>query len=166
MVAVTGLARGASNVPRCRYQDQDSDMTLAEGLAEYYRANERIVMRPDSLSAESRELFRSHDICHVIFGLGTDLADETMADTRTLLSCNVGFWRYARYLRTNPEAKALFMSLGYGTVLLSTLRTTPRILRAVAERFKIRSKWPWSPPQRFFDMRLSDLRKQYGIKVI
>jgi hypothetical protein len=30
------------------------------------------------LSDESAELFRSHDICHVIFGLDTTFADEAM----------------------------------------------------------------------------------------
>jgi len=36
-------------------------------------------------------LFRSHDICHVIFGLDTVLADEVMADLRTPLSRTSSF---------------------------------------------------------------------------
>lgn len=93
-----------------RYQDQDSTQTLREGLAEYYAANVGIVMRPDDLPPESVALFRSHDLCHVIFGLDTSLGDETLADTRTLLSCDVGARRYARYLTSDRTAKTLFKS--------------------------------------------------------
>ncbi len=46
---------------------------------------------PSALAPESAALFRRHDICHVIFGLDTTIADEAMADTRTMLSCDVGF---------------------------------------------------------------------------
>ena len=96
--------------PRARlgYQQQDSALTLAEGLEEYYIANVGTVTRPRDLPAESAGLFRSHDICHVIFGLDTRLSDEALADVRTLLSCDVGFRRYAAYLTQDKQAKALF----------------------------------------------------------
>jgi hypothetical protein len=71
---------------RCRYQNQDSDVTLAEAVAEYSAANTGRVLRPSDLSEESAELFRSHDMCHVIFGLDTTIANETIVDTRTLFS--------------------------------------------------------------------------------
>ena len=151
---------------RLEYQKQESAMTLAQGLEEYYRVNAGRVLRPDDLSEESRELFRSHDICHVIFGLDTTLDDETMADTRTLLSCDVGFRRYARYLATTPEAKALFKELGYGRAIWLTLRASPRILRAVFENFKMAKKWPWHPKPQDLDRSLGELRSEYGIQVI
>src|SRR5690242_5209262 len=91
-----------STVDRVRpvpaYCAQGSQQTLAEALDEYYRANADVVSRPASLPAESAALFRSHDVCHVIFGVDTTLADETIADTRTLLSCDVGWKRYSAYL--------------------------------------------------------------------
>jgi hypothetical protein len=65
------------------------------------------------LSEESAELFRSHDMCHVIFGRDTTFVDEAMVDARTLLSCDVGVRKYVRHLMTNPEAKAIFKEVGY-----------------------------------------------------
>jgi len=157
---------GASGHRRCTYQQQDCPMTLAEGLEEYYRANQGRVTRPDDLSQESRDLFRSHDMCHVIFGLDTTLADETMADMRTLISCDVGFRAYGRYLATNPDAKALFEELGYGRAVLATLIAVPRILRAVVENFRMTQKWPWKPPASYLGRSLSELRRAHGIRVI
>jgi hypothetical protein len=148
------------------YQEQDSPLTLAQGLAEYYRVNGGRVLPPETLSPESAALFRSHDICHVIFGLDTTMEDEAMADTRTLLSCDVGFARYSGYLATNKEAQAAFKEAGYGTVLWGTLKALPRIARAIRESFRMTKSWPWVPPESFKERTLSDLRREYGIRVI
>jgi hypothetical protein len=148
------------------YQEQDSRQTLADGLEEYYRGNEGVVARPASLPPESVALFRSHDLCHVIFGLGTTIADETMADTRALLSCDVGWKRYALYLRTDAQAKALFKEFGVRRAVLATLRSVPRIVRAFGEAHRMKKKWPWIPPPSHFTRTLDELRREYGIRII
>jgi hypothetical protein len=150
---------------RHRYQAQDSHQTLAEALEEYYRVNAGIVARPATLTSESAALFRSHDLCHVIFGLDTTLADETMADTRTLLSCDVGWRRYSNYIN-DPIAKAVFKELGLWRTIGVTLRTLPRMLRAVGEARRTNKKWPWEPPESYRSRTLADLRREYGIRVM
>ena len=160
------LKPAASRERRCDYQRQDSLLTLSEGLEEYYRANLGRVLRPDDLSRESRDLFRSHDMCHVIFGLDTTLDDEAMADTRTLLSCDVGFRTYARYLATNEDAKAIFKEVGYLRAIWGTILTLPRLLLAVVEGFRMTKKWRWTPTPADLERPLADLRREYGIRVI
>jgi hypothetical protein len=151
---------------RLAYQEQDSPLTLAQGLAEYYRVNGGRVLPPSSLPPQSAMLFQSHDICHVIFGLDTTLEDEAMADTRTLLSCDVGVARYSGYLATNADTQAIFKEIGYGVILWGTLKTVPRMARALREHFRMTKKWPWVPPEGFMERRLCDLRREYGIRVI
>ena len=154
------------SLARHTYQEQNSRQTLIEGLEEYYRANEGIVVRPATLPPQSMALFRSHDMCHVIFGLGTTIADETMADTRTLLSCDVGWKRYGGYLRTDAQAKALFKELGMRRAVLATLRSLPRIVRALGEARRMKKKWPWTAHEGLLDRRLTDIREEYGIRVL
>jgi ubiquinone biosynthesis protein Coq4 len=149
-----------------RYQDQDSRQTLREALAEYYDANVGIVTRPSDLPEESKALFRSHDICHVIFGLNTTLDDETLADTRTLFSCDVGVRRYLAYLSTDKQAKALFEELGLGRALRVTVKALPRIVRAAAAAFAMRKRWPWRPPESYMNRPIADLRREFGIRVL
>ena len=148
------------------YQCQDSAQTLAQGLEEYYAANVGIVTRPDELPPDSASLFRSHDICHVIFGLNTSIADEALVDTRTLVSCDVGIHRYLRYLRTNAEAQAVFKSIGYFKTSWITLLAGPRIVRASWSGFAMSRKWPWEPPRSYLDRSLGELRAAYGIRVV
>lgn len=152
--------------PTLAYQDQDSRQTLADGLAEYYAANRGRVTRPADLPPDSVALFRSHDMCHVIFGLDTSLADETLADTRTLFSCDVGMTRYVRYLRQDEQAKALFKELGWAKGVAITIACLPRILRAAVEARRMRRRWPWTPPDDYALRPLADLRREYGIRVI
>jgi hypothetical protein len=151
---------------RLAYQEQDSPLTLAQGLAEYYRANGGRVLPPSSLPPQSAALFKSHDICHVIFGLDTTLEDEAMADTRTLLSCDVGFARYSGYLATNADTQAIFKEIGYAAIMWGTLKTLPRLARAVREHFRMAKKWPWVPPEDYQQRTLAALRREYGIRVI
>jgi len=148
------------------YRCQDSALKLAEGLAEYYATNVGTVTRPADLPPESAALFRSHDICHVIFGLGTSLSDEALADIRTFLSCDVGLRRYLKYLRTNAEAQAIFAKLGHGRAAWITLLSLQRILRAIAASWSMRKKWPWVPPECFQQRSLADLRTEFGIRIV
>lgn len=149
-----------------RYQQQDSPQTLADGLEEYYAANVGKVVRPRDLPPESVALFRNHDMCHVVFGLNTTLDDEAMADVRTLLSCDVGWRAYARYLTSDPAAKAIFKELGYLKSVWVTILAVPRICRATIEAFRMRKRWPWTPPASFQERSLIDLREEFGIRLV
>jgi hypothetical protein len=77
-----------------RYQEQDSPMTLGEGLREYYAGHPGLV-QPDQMDADAAPFFRSHGTCHVLFGLDTTLVDESLADLWTIFGTDVGFRRYA-----------------------------------------------------------------------
>lgn len=151
---------------RLAYRRQDSEQTLAQALDEYYAANLGVVVRPRDLPPESVGLFRNHDICHVIFGLDTTLEDEAMADSRTLMSCDVGVRRYLAYLAQDRQAKAIFKAAGYGRTAWITLLTAPRICRAAVEAWRMKRRWPWTPPHSFQGRPLADLRREFGIRVI
>jgi hypothetical protein len=148
------------------YQAQESPLTLAEGLEEYYAANAGKVTRPRDLPAESADLFVSHDTCHVIFGLNTAPDDEAMADVRTMLSCDVGVRRYAAYLASDKQAQALFKEFDYLRSVWVTIAALPRIWRAVLEAWRMKRRWPWSPPESHQRRTLADLRREYGIRVV
>lgn len=164
MAALT--IRTGNFVRHLAYRQQDSRQTLAEALAEYYRANDGRVRPPESLAPDSAALFASHDTCHVIFGLDTTLVDEAMADTRTLLSCDVGARRYVTYLAMNKDSQAILKEVGLGNFVWGTVLAVPRICRAAAAAFRMTKKWPWVPPESYKARTLADLRREYGIRVI
>lgn len=150
---------------RARYQEEASRQTLSEALEEYYALNADKVRRPEDLPPESAALFRSHDICHVVFGLTTSMLDETLVDVRSVLATDVGLSRYTAYLSADPEAKAIFQALGWRRALALSIAVVPRAIRALAERLRMRKPWPWSPPPAFLRRPLGDLRAEFRIRV-
>jgi hypothetical protein len=160
------MRRSPKPKARLGYQQQDSAQTLAEGLAEYYAANAGRVTRPADLPPKSADLFRRHDTCHVIFGLDTSPEDETITDTRAMLSCDVGLRRYAGYLLSDPQAKAIFKEFGVLEAVWLTIRSVPRMGRAALEALKMTRRWPWNAPDGYQHRTLADLRREYGIRLI
>jgi len=76
--------------------------------------------RPGTLPEASAGRFACRDICHVISGLDTTLADEAMADPRTILFCNDG---------SNVTRKALFKETAYcQAVWITILEVCPKTL--------------------------------------
>lgn len=148
------------------YQQQDSPQTLAERLEEYYAANVGKVVRPSDLPPESVGLFRSHDMCQVVFWLNATLDDEALADARTLLSCDVGIRRYATYLAMDKQAQTLFRELGYLKSVWVTVLAVPRICLATVEAFRMKKRWPWAPPESFQSRPLANLRQEFGIRLV
>jgi hypothetical protein len=163
---IFGRKSGAFRGPRLGYQRQDSGQTLAEGLEEYYQANIGRVTRPGDLPPKSADLFRSHDLCHVIFGLNTAPDDEAMVDTRTMLSCDVGARGYVAYLIRDQQAKAIFKEFGYFRTVWVTVLAAPRLCRAIVQAARVKKRWPWIPPREFLERALADLRSEFGIRVI
>ena len=154
-----------STARRFRYQAQDCPLTLRQAADEYLQGHPE-VLHADKLSAESAALFRSHDICHVIFGLDTTVRDEVLADFWTVFGTDVGLRRYLRYLRETPEAKELFRAIGYGKAMLWTIRAAPQIGKVWLRSRRMSKKWPWLVPDSFLTRPLNTLRQDFSIRVI
>src|SRR6185369_6709371 len=87
------------NIKQCKYQLQDSEMTLREGIDEYHKANPHLLVT-SNLDAEAAEFFLNHDNIHVVFGCNTSLPHEFRADFWTIFGSDVGFLKYASYLKS------------------------------------------------------------------
>jgi hypothetical protein len=145
-----------------QYQRQDSELTLREGLAEYYEGH-RGLFRPSQLTEDSAGFFRSHDIAHVVFGLDTTLNDEALADAWTLLGTDVGLQRYVGYLRTSPETQQLMKQIGWARTALISLRVLPQLFTLWLHTRKMTRKWPWEFNEGFMDVPLRDIRRKFHI---
>jgi hypothetical protein len=160
--AVTALW---SSARRFRYQAQDCPLTLRQA-ADEYRQGHPDALQEDRLSGESTALFRSHDICHVIFGLETTVSDEVLADFWTIFGTDIGLRRYLRYLRETPEAKERFRAIGYGRSVLWTIRAVPQVVEAWLRSRQMSKKWPWLVPDSFWMRPLGTWRREFNIRII
>ena len=146
-----------------RYQHQDTSMTLREGVLEYYAANAELI-DPESGSEAAQELFRRHDVCHVLFGTDTSVVQEAMTDTWTMFGSDVGFYRYFEYLKA-PEVRGILDDLGYWRSFVESVKSIPACLRAIFRAQRMNKPWRWHGYDRYWDVPLAEIREEFGIEV-
>jgi hypothetical protein len=149
---------------RFSYQDQDCPLTLTEGMDEYVQGHPGL-LREAEMSPEAAKLFHGHDICHVLFGLDTTIADEALADMWGMFGTDVGVGRYLKYLQVN-EAQQIVKSIGWSVTIKESLRAMPRVLKAIAGSRSMRRKWPWENHEAYLNTPLADIRREFNIRVV
>jgi len=71
-----------------RYQEPDTNMTLQQGLDEYYKENPSFVNSEGFLGQDNATV-RAHDAGHVFFGLGCTSTEELLMETMTVFGCTI-----------------------------------------------------------------------------
>ena len=146
------------------YVKPDCRLTLREGLAEYHRSIEGLLSY-DDISPLAQQLFARHDIAHVVFGCDTSVSNEAMVDIWTMFGSDVGIVDYLRYLRTQ-EASNIIFEMGVWKMTVASLRAVPWMVRAYRAARRMHKRWPWADHERYLDMRLHDLRAEFGVTVV
>lgn len=145
-----------------RYEDQASTLTLAEGIAEYYRDNPGLV-RGTQLSVAAQEFFRCHDAVHVVFGCGTSLPDEAIVKMASMFGTTAGL-SVLRGYRLH-ESIEIYKQLRVTEVLLAIALSALIIPGTIYRCLRQRKRWPWDTFSSHMDTPLNDLRAEYGIRV-
>ena len=151
-----------------RYQNQHCEMSLREGVEEYYAYLEAIGRKRMVDRAGSR-LILEHDVTHVIFGMDTSLEQEAGLDTWVIFGCRYQ-WRYLRDYGRLPEIKALYKAL----VKEGGLRLFPKLYwkclglkwRIFRRSRRMTRKWPFQFPEEWLDHSIAALRAQHGIQIL
>ena len=150
------------------YQNQNCGLTLQEGLECYYNSfpKTKEIFKDNE---NSGTLLRDHDCTHVIFGLDISIEQESILDTWVLWGSK---WelKYLLGYQKIPEIKQLFKDLvkeiGYFG-LIKILWKLGGIKRKVIFRtLRMKKKWPFKMPEHYLAMKISDLRKIHGIKIL
>jgi ubiquinone biosynthesis protein Coq4 len=145
------------------YQSQESEQTLAEGIAEYYAANPGLADVRD-MSPAAREFFRCHDAAHVIFGCSTDLDDEAVVKIASVFGTTAGLHVLSGYRL--HESVQIYRRLRLRAILTTISRSVILVPRTLARCLRQRARWPWSGFERFLGVPLYGIRAEFGIRVV
>jgi hypothetical protein len=146
------------------YAQQRSQLTLREALAEYYRSNPGL-LDPDGMPDTVAQLFRQHDVGHVIFGCDTSLAGEVRTDMWTIFGASIGLRGYIEYLKY-PQVNDVLEGVGYWQITVASLRSLPDVGRIFLRSRKMTRPWPWEDYEPLLDQTLCELRDEYGVRVL
>ena len=150
------------------YQKQDCDLTLEEGLECYYRSfpDTTEIFKDDN---NSGTLLRDHDCTHVIFGLDISIEQESILDSWVVWGSK---WqlKYIWGYQSLPQIKQLYKDLykEFGVIgFIKIFWKLGAIKRKVMLRaLKMKKKWPFKMPEEYLKLKISDLRKEHGIKIL
>ena len=151
-----------------QYQHQECDLTLKEGLECYYKSfpTSKEVFKD---SPGSGYLLRDHDCTHVIFGLDISIDQEAILDTWVLWGCSFK-WKYLLGYSKLPEIKELnkklFKEFGVKGFLKLYWNNIGIKRKVIFRTFKMSKKWPFQVPEEYLNVKISKLRKIYGIDIL
>src|SRR3990172_8025890 len=144
------------------YAVQESPLTLAEGMAEYYGANPELAALR-SMSPEAQQFFRCHDVAHVVFGCGIDLDDEAVVKIASIFGTTAGLGVLEGYRL--HESVQIYERLSLRAMLRSIAHSIVIVPRTLFRCLRQRSRWPWAELERFLRVPLREIREEFGIQV-
>ncbi|MEM6990892.1 MAG: hypothetical protein AAF721_10355, partial [Myxococcota bacterium] len=165
--------RAAAQCSRCggrrprRARPRCDEMTVQEGLDEYFAANPGLTRFDPDSDDPAAELFLPHDVCHVLFGCGTSIAEEAMADTWTIFGSDVGLTRYVKMFRHVAEIdpKGVVQKLGIGRTTLHMFLAVVPSTQAWWRARSMTKRWAWDRYRESLDRSLGELRRAHGIRI-
>ena len=149
------------------YQKRNCELTLREGVSVYHSSfpNGKKIYKDKS----EKKIWRYHDATHVIFGMDVSLEEEAILDTWAIWGTDFTLIQALSYYKL-PELKELQDKLlsevkvsGFFKLYKNVFKTKVKVLRKV---WKMKKKWPYQFPNEFYDRKISDLRKEYGISIL
>ena len=156
------------------YQNEYCDITLREGIDEYrdyLKKNNRHVLGKNC-SEDEKLTILGHDATHVIFGLDTSLEEEAMLDCWVIFGGDVfkvikEYYKGSLDLKkTNEKVYDLVKEVGYLKYTYLYLRVIFQKWSKIFFRTRKMTKWSYFFPSDFLEKKISDLRKDFNIKIL
>lgn len=156
------------------YQEESCELTLKEGIEEYRQyliANDRHVLG-ENCSEDEKLTILGHDATHVIFGLDASLEEEAMLDCWVIFGGDVfkiikEFYKGSLDLNeTNEKVFSLAKEVGYLKFTYLYLRVIFQKWPKIFFRTRKMKKWSYFFSSNFLEMKVSDLRKDFNIKIL
>jgi hypothetical protein len=146
------------------YQRLETEMTLQQGLEEYYAS--RIDLKHGrGMSQAAIEFFRCHDTVHVVFGLNTELPSEAGIKMWSFFGTDVGLKRLYQGYRLG-ESKEIYTSLGFWQILDAGIRSLAIVPLVMLQCFRMNKRWSWSEFGDYLSTPLSSVREEFGITLV
>ncbi|AJI57370.1 hypothetical protein LA02_455 [Francisella philomiragia] len=151
------------------YLEQNCKLTLHESLEEYNKCYS--FLNSNDGHDEASKWFRNHDITHILFGtIPFEIRGEAINDSWTLVGTNVtlkGYKKFLSYVDYKTVINSYKRKYKYTVIIyLVTLSYIPICLLTIFRAYKMSKKWNWYNYDKYLNIPLSEIRKEFNIKVI
>ena len=145
------------------FQKATSEMTLKEGLSEYYGTQSGLISGR-GISETAREFFRCHDTAHVVFGCSTTLTNEAVVKMWSFFGTTSGLRLLQDY--RSPESKEIYQTISWREIPRTVWRSARSIPLVIIRCGRMKKRWPWHDFDDYLNTGLVDIRREFGIKIV
>jgi hypothetical protein len=115
-------------------------------------------------ASESAEFFRCHDVAHVVFGCGTTLTNEARVKIWSFFGTTAGLSLTRDY--RSPDSQEIYEQINWRDIPRTVIRSIVSVPRVLFRCLQMRKRWPWSEFEGYMDVRLDEIRREFGIRVV
>lgn len=147
------------------YSDKINNLSLKECLEIHYHLNPQFTRWDKYDALETRNLIKSHDISHIIFGCDTSYSGEYCVQTWAKLGANLNIPMRERikYI-TKKDLIQLILPpklISYSLTHISEFSNFKQQIRTQAQLMT--KKWEYFNEEKYMDKTIGEIRKEYNI---
>lgn len=154
----------SSELAKQDYRHPQSELTLQQGLRQYYEKNPGY-QDSEGFLGQSQAVIQAHDIIHVVFACGTASADELVIETWTFFGCRVPVQEYIKAGK-NGFINQVWNMFGPYRLVKRFILTFPRILHTLFNCIRLKRRWPHFEYEMYLPRTLTSIRAEFGIHVV
>ena len=145
---------------------EEGNITLRQGLEKFYKEHKsELSHNKEGIPSEVKSFFKSHDIAHVLFACDISLFGEGSVKVWTIFGTTLGFWRHIKaYKKAN--AFELARNFSFAHIVSNIFKFLISIPVLIIRSKKMHKPWPWTEFEPYLDTSISEIRKEFNIKVI
>jgi len=144
----------------------EDSITLREGLEKFHKEYEKhLSHNKKDTSREAQAFFKSHDIAHILFGCDISLFGEGSVKIWTIFGTTLGFWKHITGYKA-ANAFQLSKSFTFRHVVANIFKFLISIPILIIRAKRMYKPWPWANFESHLDSPISEIRKEFNIKVL
>lgn len=142
----------------------ENNITLKQGLESFRRKNAKYFTILN-LSEEGKLFLDGHDVAHVVFGCDVTMYGEGIVKIWTTFGTNLGFWEVTKGYN-NARAFSLARKFSIGHVFKNIFNLLAHIPLVIIRSKQMNKRWPFNEYQPYLDTPISEIRKEFNIRVL
>jgi ubiquinone biosynthesis protein Coq4 len=149
------------------YSDKINSMTLQEALDMHYAINPQFTPWDQFEEEVARNLIKSHDMSHVVFGADTSYMGELIVQSwnKYGANLNIPISEAPKYL-LNKHLRSLVLPtslIPFAVSHIGAIFHNRALVKSQAA--KMTKKWQYFQEDKYLNTTIGDIRKEYGIDV-
>jgi ubiquinone biosynthesis protein Coq4 len=150
------------------YTTTINNLTLTKALDEHYKINPQFTPWYKYQNNQASRMIKAHDITHLIFGCDTSYSGEYAVQTwaKYRVKIKIPFWEMYKYLFNKDMIQLILPPklIQYSWTHRSEFAQLKKKIKTQTNLMT--KKWEYFQEEHYMNKTISEIREEYGIKIL